>query len=55
MTAFTLTWVPIVHPHALAEPNLEYALAEASAEPKLWVAEASIWPNLEIATSFVHY
>ena len=34
--------------------NLEYASAEASAEPKLWVAEASIRPNLKIAASFVH-
>ena len=35
--------------------NLEYASAEASAEPKLWVAEASIRPKLKIAASFVHY
>ena len=33
----------------------EYASAEASAEPKLWVAEASIRPKLKIAASFVHY
>ena len=34
--------------------KLEYASAEASAEPKLWVAEASIRPKLKIAASFVH-
>ena len=35
--------------------NQEYASAEASAELKLWVAEAPIRPKLKIAPSFVHY
>ena len=34
--------------------NLENAPAEALAEPKLWVTEASIRPKLKIAASFVH-
>ena len=49
MTALTLILVP------MSVVNLEYASAEASAEPKLWVAEASIRPKLKIIASFVHY